>query len=93
MKATMGRTLQSQSWWWTGEQRTASADPNFDQSTCGQTVSDFNSDAILTALNKNASEGVEWVRGVEHPVLSWDAENAYVFGHWCVFGCERTLSP
>ena len=60
------------------DQGTASADPNFDQSTCGQTVSDFNSDAILTALNKNASEGVEWVRGVEHPVLSWDAENAYV---------------
>ena len=59
-------------------QGTASADPNFDQSTCGRAVSDFNSDEILAALNENASEDVTWVQGAEHPVFDWDTENAYV---------------
>lgn len=45
------------------DQGTASADPNFDQSTCGQTVSDFNSDAILTALNKMPVRAWRWAAG------------------------------
>ena len=60
------------------DQGTASADPNFNQSTCGQAVSDFNSDEILASLNENATGGVTWVQGVEHPVFAWDTENAYV---------------
>ena len=60
------------------DQGTASADPNFNQSTCGQAVSDFNSDEILASLNENATGGVTWVQGAEHPVFAWDTENAYV---------------
>ncbi len=57
---------------------TASAAPDFDQSKCGHAVSDFNAPEILAELQENASAGVEWVKGAEHPVFSWDEVNAYV---------------
>ena len=50
---------------------TASPDPDFDQSICGRAVSDFTDSVLLAALQENAAYGVEWVRGLEHPVFRW----------------------
>ena len=58
--------------WSTG---TASADPTFDQFTCGKVISDFTSADVLTGLQTNASEGIRWVAGVKHPTFVWDIYN------------------
>ena len=50
---------------------TAGLDPSFDQSVCGRAVRDFTETDVLAALQENAAAGVEWVRGLEHPVFSW----------------------
>ena len=54
---------------------TASADPTFDQFTCGKVVSDFTSTDVLTGLQTNASTGIKWVAGVKHPTFDWDIYN------------------
>ena len=54
---------------------TASADPNFDQSKCGKSVSDFTLANVLTELQENASEGINWVSGINHPTFSWNELN------------------
>ena len=54
---------------------TASADPNFDQSKCGKSVSDFTLANVLTELQENASEGINWVSGISHPTFSWNELN------------------
>ena len=51
---------------------TASADPNFDQSSCGTPVSNFTSADVLTGLRTNAGTGIEWVDGINHPTFAWD---------------------
>ena len=51
---------------------TASADPNFDQSSCGTAVSNFTSEDVLTGLRTNAGTGIEWVAGINHPIFAWD---------------------
>ena len=51
---------------------TASADPTFDQSSCGTAVSNFTSADVLAGLQTNAGAGVEWVAGIDHPTFSWD---------------------
>ena len=38
----------------------------------GTAVSDFTSANVLTGLNTNAAEGIEWVAGIDHPTFSWD---------------------
>ena len=52
---------------------TASADPNFDQSICGRESP--NSANVLTDLRNNASTGIEWVVGINHPTFIWDKLN------------------
>ena len=54
--------------WGTG---TASADPTFDQSSCGTAVPNFTSEDVLTGLKNNAGAGVEWVAGINHPIFGW----------------------
>ena len=54
---------------------TASADPTFDQSSCGTAVSNFTSADVLAGLQTNAGAGVEWVAGIGHPTFSWDSRN------------------
>ena len=54
---------------------TASADPTFDQSSCGTAVSNFTSADILASLQTNAGAGVEWVAGIGHPTFVWDDNN------------------
>ena len=54
---------------------TASADPTFDQSSCGTAVSNFTSADVLAGLQTNAGAGVEWVAGIGHPTFVWDANN------------------
>lgn len=54
---------------------TAGPDPDFDQSACGEAVTDFIADQILTGLNANANSGVNWVKGIKHPVFDWDTKN------------------
>ena len=50
----------------------AEADPNFDQSKCGESVSDFSSADLIEKLKKNAYSGVTWTQGKDgHPVFSW----------------------
>ena len=51
---------------------TASADPDFDQSSCGTPVSNFTSADVLTGLRTNAGPGIEWVAGINHPTFAWD---------------------
>ena len=51
---------------------TASADPIFDQSSCGTPVSNFTSADVLTGLRTNAGTGIEWVAGINHPTFAWD---------------------
>ncbi len=38
----------------------------------GTAVTDFTSTDVLTGLNTNAAEGVEWVTGIKHPTFEWD---------------------
>lgn len=54
---------------------TASADPNFDQSICGIESPNFSSANVLTDLRNNASTGIEWVVGINHPTFIWDKLN------------------
>ena len=54
---------------------TASADPTFDQSSCGTAVSNFTSADVLAGLKNNAGAGVEWVAGIGHPTFVWDDNN------------------
>ena len=51
---------------------TASADPTFNQSSCGTAVSNFTSADVLTGLRTNAGTGIEWVAGINHPTFAWD---------------------
>lgn len=51
---------------------TASADPTFDQSSCGTAVSNFTSKDVLDGLQKNAGAGITWVAGINHPTFEWD---------------------
>ena len=41
----------------------------------GTAVSDFTSADVLAGLQKNASAGVEWVAGINHPTFIWDDNN------------------
>ena len=43
--------------------------------SAGTATNDFNSDDVLTGLNTNAAEGIEWVAGIGHPTFVWDANN------------------
>lgn len=38
----------------------------------GTAVADFTSADVLTGLNTNAAEGVEWVASIKHPTFEWD---------------------
>ena len=38
----------------------------------GTAVSDFTSADVLAGLQRNASAGVEWVAGINHPTFKWD---------------------
>ena len=58
--------------WGTG---TASADPTFDQSSCGTAVPNFTSADVLAGLQTNAGAGIEWVAGIKHPTFVWDDAN------------------
>ena len=54
---------------------TASADPTFDQSSCGTAVSNFTSADVLAGLQKNAGADIDWVAGIKHPTFAWDDAN------------------
>ena len=41
----------------------------------GTAVTDFTSADVLAGLQNNASQGVVWVEGIEHPTFVWDANN------------------
>ena len=41
----------------------------------GTAVSDFKSADVLTGLQTNAGEGIEWVAGINHPTFAWDKRN------------------
>lgn len=38
-------------------------------------TTDFTDNDILVSLQNNASQGVVWVEGIEHPTFSWDLTN------------------
>lgn len=52
---------------------TATADPNFDETRCGQPTDDFNADDLIAALNANAYPGVVWQAGANHITFGWNA--------------------
>ena len=41
----------------------------------GTAVSDFKSADVLTGLQTNAGEGIEWVAGIKHPTFAWAKRN------------------
>ena len=51
----------------------AGADPDFDETRCGQPTDDFNSDDLIAALNANAYPGVVWQAGANHITFGWNA--------------------
>lgn len=54
---------------------TAGADPNFDQSSCGNAVSDFKSADVLEGLQAHQGTDIKWVAGIKHPTFKWDKRN------------------
>lgn len=42
---------------------------------CGSSVTDFKADEVLTGLQTNAGQDIEWVEGIDHPTFSWDLRN------------------
>ena len=50
-------------------------DTSFDPTPCAKAATDFTDNDILVSLQNNASQGVEWVEGIEHPTFSWDMQN------------------
>ena len=54
---------------------TASADPTFDQTSCGTAVSNFTSADVLAGLQDHAGAGITWVAGINHPTFAWDDAN------------------
>ena len=57
------------------EGNNAYMDPDFDQSVCGNEVSDFTSKKVLAGLQANHGTGIEWVAGIKHPTFKWDKRN------------------
>lgn len=50
-------------------------DTSFDPTPCAKAITDFTANDILVSLQNNASQGVVWVEGIEHPTFVWDANN------------------
>ncbi len=50
-------------------------DTSFDPTPCAKATTDFTDNDILVSLQNNASQGVVWVEGIEHPTFSWDLTN------------------
>lgn len=50
-------------------------DTSFDPTPCAKAATDFTDNDILVSLQNNASQGIEWVEGIEHPTFSWDMQN------------------
>lgn len=54
---------------------TAGADPNFDESTCGQNVTDFADPQIIAMLNANAQTENLWTLGISgYPVFAHQSD-------------------
>ena len=54
---------------------TAGADPNFDESTCGQKVTDFADPQIIAMLNANAQTENLWALGISgYPVFAHQSD-------------------
>lgn len=52
-----------------------SIDTSFDSTPCAKAITNFTDNDILVSLQNNASQGVIWVEGIEHPTFSWDLKN------------------
>ena len=50
-------------------------DPSPLKTNQGAAVADFTSEDVLADLKTNASAGVEWVSGINHPTFVWDDNN------------------
>ena len=50
-------------------------DTSFDPTPCAKAITDFTANDILVSLQNNASQGVVWVEGIEHPTFVWDDNN------------------
>lgn len=50
-------------------------DMSFDSTPCAKAITNFTDNDILVSLQNNASQGVIWVEGIEHPTFSWDLKN------------------
>lgn len=57
------------------EGNNAYMDPDFDQSGCGNEVSDFTSKEVLDGLQAHQGTDIEWVAGINHPTFKWDKRN------------------
>lgn len=55
-------------------QGTAGMDPDFNELECGQAVSDFTDREVLESLQDNASNGIQWVEGEDHPIFQWQKD-------------------
>ena len=50
-------------------------DTSFDPTPCAKAITDFTDNDILVSLQNNASQGVVWIEGIEHPTFVWDDNN------------------
>lgn len=57
------------------EGNNAYMDPDFNQSVCGNEVSDFTSKEVLEGLQAHQGTDIEWVAGIKHPTFKWDKRN------------------
>ena len=61
--------------YWPNDDKYAATSVDSVNTNAGTAVSDFTSEDVLTGLNTNAAEGIEWVAGIKHPTFAWDDNN------------------
>lgn len=71
----LGNGTVANNYWYTDDKYKATPLDEEVNKAAGTAVSDFKSADVLTGLQTNAGEGIEWVAGIKHPTFAWDKRN------------------
>lgn len=71
----LGNGTVANNYWYTDDKYKATPLDEGVNKAAGTAVSDFKSADVLTGLQTNAGEGIEWVAGIKHPTFAWDKRN------------------
>lgn len=71
----LGNGTVANNYWYTDDKYKATPLDEGVNKAAGTAVSDFKSADVLTGLQTNAGEGIEWVAGINHPTFEWDKRN------------------